>query len=284
MTIDDLFIDGTFSSFADLVSKFKLPNTHLFRFFQIRHYVKSCFPHFPNRPPEPLLDQFLILNTKRKGLIGTIYNYIHRLSPNRLNSLRAAWGQDLGIPLPDEQWEKILYSVHSSSICARHNLLQCKILHRVYLTNAKLAKIYPDRTDTCNRCRQSPADLAHMFLTCPLLSDFWTAIFETISKVVGQTIVLEPLTAFFGISSSLNVPKSTRKIIAFSTLLARRLILLKWSHSTPPIHNKWIQEVLRCVTIEKIRFSLKGSLDTFYKTWQPFLVYIDSLNIVAESS
>ena len=184
--------------------------------------------------------------------------------------------------MSDEKWQKILSSVHTSSICARHNLIQCKILHRVYFTNAKLSRIYPDRTDTCNRCRQSPADFVHVFLTCLQLSGFWTATFETISKVVGQTIAPEPLTAFFGITTLVGVPKSTRNVIVFTTRLARRLILLKWSHSAPPTHNKWIQEVLRCITLEKIWFSLKGSLDTFYKTWRPFLLYIDSLTIVAE--
>ncbi len=150
-----------------------LPNTHLFRFFQIRHFVKSCFPQFPTSPPNSLIDQFLTLNPRKKGLIRITYKQIYTLSPNQLISLRAAWGQDLGAPLSDEQWEEILNNVHSSPICARYSLLQCKILHRAYLTNAKLAKIYPDRADTCNRCGQAPADFVHMFLSCPILFEIW---------------------------------------------------------------------------------------------------------------
>lgn len=79
-----------------------------------------------------------------------------------------------------------------------------------------------------------------------------------------------------------NMPSPIRKVIAFSTLLARRLILLEWPHSSPPTHNKWIQETLRCITLEKIR--LKGSLNTFYKTWQPFLEHTDSLSIIAKTN
>lgn len=39
LTIRDFFINCTFSSFADLLVEFDLPKTHLFCFFQIRHFL-----------------------------------------------------------------------------------------------------------------------------------------------------------------------------------------------------------------------------------------------------
>ncbi|KAF3842858.1 hypothetical protein F7725_001707 [Dissostichus mawsoni] len=62
----------------------------------------------------------------------------------------------------------------------------------------------------------------------------------------------------------------------------RRLILLKWIHSSPPTHNRWIHEILYCVRLERIRFSLRDSLTTFHNTWQPFLDHIDTLTIDEE--
>lgn len=73
--------------------------------------------------------------------------------------------------------------------------------------------------------------------------------------------------------------KSSYRIIAFSTLLARRLIHLKRTHSSPPTHNRWIQEILLCIRLEKIRFSLKYSFKTFYF----FLRHIYTLSIEAEN-
>lgn len=35
------------------------------------------------------------------------------------------------------EWDCILELVHSSSICARHRLIQCKILHRIHYTNVR---------------------------------------------------------------------------------------------------------------------------------------------------
>lgn len=51
--------------------------------------------------------------------------------------------QDLGTLLPNDLWKAILEPIpSSSSSCIRHGLIQFKIVHRVHLTKAKLAKIY----------------------------------------------------------------------------------------------------------------------------------------------
>lgn len=122
----------------------------------------EAFPHFPYRPPEAEKDQLIFLYPDQKGLISTICTKIGFLNPVLTISLKDLWEQDLGTVITDNQWRSILKLVHSSSICARHGLLQCKVLHRAHLTNAKLANIYSNHSDACNRCRQSPADHLHM--------------------------------------------------------------------------------------------------------------------------
>lgn len=122
----------------------------------------EAFPHFPYHPPEAEKDQLIFLYPDQKGLISTICTKIGFLNPVLTISLKDLWEQDLGTVITDNQWRSILKLVHSSSICARHGLLQCKVLHRAHLTSAKLAKIYSNHSDACNRCRQSPADHLHM--------------------------------------------------------------------------------------------------------------------------
>ncbi len=145
--LNDLYEDGVFASFSFLSTKYSLPCSHLFRFFQVWHFVKKLFPHFPNRPPECPLDHFLTLSAGQKHLISVIYNLISALNEDPTVSLRESWEHDLGISITDDQWGDILNLVHSSSICVRHGLLQCKVLYRAHLTNAKLAKKIPDMSD-----------------------------------------------------------------------------------------------------------------------------------------
>ncbi len=65
-------------------------------------------------------------------------------------------------------------------------------------------------------------------------------------------------------------------LIAFTTLLVRRLILLKWKSPVRPTYTSWIKEVLYFLKLEKIKLTLCGSADSFEKTWNPFLSYVNS--------
>lgn len=197
--------------------------------------------------------------------------------------LKELWERDLGSNISDDQWSDVLNLVHTSSICARHGLLQCKVLHRAHFTNAKLAQMFPDRSDACNRCNQSPADHLHMFWTCPRLDTFWSDIFGTIEQAYNTKINPNPMTALFGLPPSENMPITIRRVIAFTTLLARRSILLKWIHASPPTHDQWIRDVLQCLQMEKLRFSLKGSLKSFRTTWDPLLGLIKELPITSDA-
>ena len=175
--------------------------------------------------------------------------------------------------------------VHTSSMCARHSLLQCKVLFRVHYTNVRLAKIYPGTSDSCNRCKQSPANHTHMFWSSLNLTSFWCQIFDTLATVLEVDLHPEPYTALFG-SPPLrtpNLPASKRRVLAFTTLLARRLILFKWKQVLPPSHNSWLRDVLTHIKLEKVRFSLEGSDNAFNKTWQPFLEYLNRTTIDPES-
>lgn len=73
-------------------------------------------------------------------MYGRIFSeYNHSLS-----SIKTLWEQDLGEVFDEDIWERILYHVHSSSFCAKHGLIQFKILHRTHWSKEKLSKIFPN--------------------------------------------------------------------------------------------------------------------------------------------
>lgn len=78
----------------------------------------------------------------------------------------------------------------------------------------------------------------------------------------------------FGVTGEgLGLPVGGQRLIAFSTLLARRLILLKWKDVTPPTVSHWVKDVLYHLKLEKIRFVLRGSENKFHQVWGPFLTF-----------
>lgn len=85
--IEDLYVEGIFASFAQLAEKFSLPQSHHFRYFQVRDFVrKGCHP-FPELPRETSLDTLLATKTSLKGTITRIYGTLTNMNPQLTGSL-----------------------------------------------------------------------------------------------------------------------------------------------------------------------------------------------------
>lgn len=195
----DLYDRDIFMSFTSMSDKFSLPNSHFSWCLQMRHFIQKQFPHFPNRRPEAKMDQFLSLNLQQKRLISVIYNKIACLSPVSTVPSKNAWEKDLGVDITEVQWRYILKLTHFSSICARHCVLQWKVLHRADFTNAKLAK---------------------------------------------------------------RLPVTTQRVVAFTTLLARRAILFKWKHVSAPTNSSWMWN-FTIPTVRETKVLTEGLFDIF---------------------
>ena len=204
--------------------------------------------------------------------IGT-YFIILFAQMSSLQDVRRNWESDLGENFRDVQWKAVLDLVHTSSPCARHRVIQLKIVLRAHLTKSRLVKIFPNVDPSCPHCKGQPADYVHMFWSCPKLTTFWVNIFGACSKMLQRVITPNPVCALFGFTPE------NRSLIAFTSLIARRLILLSWKDQAPPSFTGWITDIMHFLKLEKIRYTLKGSLQKCRKVWAPFLEYYEILQI-----
>ena len=177
--------------------------------------------------------------------------------------------QDLGLTLTDEAWDSVLSSIHKSSLCARHCLIQFKIVHRAHMSKARLASIYPDVDCTCDKCRNNDATLFHQYWSCPKLQPFWGNVFSTLSNILHQDLDPDPVLALLGTAGRDDLPltRVECRMVDFALLLARRAILLKWKDAAPPVLRQWLRDIMSCLNSEMLRFSVAGSEQKFYKTW-----------------
>lgn len=156
---------------------------------------------YPNSPNRSIMELILILDPHKKGGISYIYEKLSNLiSTDTMDHLRSAWQDDLGGEITEEQWQTALAQIHSSSICARHGLLQFKIIHRIHWSKQKLHKVFPSIDPSCGRCGLTPASLGHMFWSCPKLSNYWHSIFQTLSNILQRPTGADPLVAVLGIT------------------------------------------------------------------------------------
>lgn len=272
----DLFIENKFASFAQLSNKYDLPTSHFFRYLQIRHFIASSNPKFPDKPLDNIIDELMSFDPTKSKAVTSLIKLITHLDSQSSVIIKQFWEQDLQITMSEAVWADVLKKIHSSSICARHSLIQFKVVHRAHLDKSKLAKIFPQIDPICDRCRSEEATLVHMFWNCPRIQIYWAGICEALSAVLGVHITPNPFMLMFGITpEGLSLPTGGGKVIAFSTLLARRLILLKWKDAAPPTVSSWIKEVLINLKLEKIRCVMKGSENRFYKTWKSFMIFFN---------
>ncbi len=269
----------SFASFNQLHATFGLNSSDFFRYFQLRDFARAHSPSFPQIPPSSSLDHILSAAALPMGYISYLYELVLPTSESMIEKIKANWESDLQIKFSDRFWGEALEAVNSSSSCARLSLIQFKVLHRAHYSKAKLAKIYPDTVeDKCNMYSLSPCDLAHMFWLCPKLVGFWEAFFRTISEILQIRISPSPHIAIFGGPEDINtMSKIKMNITAFTSLIARRRILLQWKSSLPPSFKSWIGDVMSFLKLEKIKLSLRGSSDRFYSHWKPLISYVDKL-------
>ena len=180
----------------------------------------------------------------QRGKLDKVYKYMVSINVPSLDFIKQRWEEELGFDIVDDIWDAAFDCIYSSSICARHSLIQFKVLHRLHYWKAASAGIYPDADPLCNRCKTVPATLYHMFWGCPEL---------TISPC--------PLTAIFGVvPENISAVTHQHKALAFSSLLAQRLILLNWKNAAPPTHTHLIRSIMSNLKLEKIRYTLNGTL------------------------
>ena len=192
--------------------------------------------------------------------------------------IKMSWEQELGIIISEDQWQKAIATVRSSTPSARLQLIQFKVLYRVHYSKSRLSKIYPQIKDECERCHANPCDLSHMFFLCPVLQNFWNHYSNILSNALKIKVNLNPYLAIFGIPvNSAPINLSYSKILAFTSLIARRRILLLWKSSKAPLISNWFHDVLSFLKMEKINSTMKGNTDNFEQKWGSFMEYCKSL-------
>ena len=101
-TQHDLFIDGFFASFQQLLTKFLIPHTHFFRYLQLLDFMRKQLPQFPEIPPSSDIDSLLAPVQPFKGIISNQYSALSSQKIRSLATIRHRWERDMGEILHDE--------------------------------------------------------------------------------------------------------------------------------------------------------------------------------------
>ncbi len=179
--VRDFFREGNFMSFQQIRSKLNIPQSHFFGYVQVQSLIKKHFSPSLQNLQSSWLEECLKLDPLQGGYVSAIYELLQGAATPSLDHIKQQWEAELGFSLSVAEWKRAVGWVHKSSICIRHGLLQFKVLHRLHLSNNRLAKLFPGTSKICLRCKCDPGTLSHMFWACPRLTDFWEGVFKTIT-------------------------------------------------------------------------------------------------------
>jgi len=200
-----------------------------------------------------------------RGIVSKLYGIILAFSNHSNARLKCTWERELGIQIHEESWEQAIERIQYTTCSARLGLIQFKVLYRVHLPRSRLSELHSEVEDKCDKCHGSPCHLSHMFFFCPDLKGFWVGYFTIMSTVLGVNLQPCPLIAIFGIPDpSLALNSSQKDIIAFTSLLARRSLLLHWKLSKYPSISRWLKDIMFFLKLKKIIYTFRGCTVKFF--------------------
>ena len=189
--------------------------------------------------------------------------------------IKEAWIEDTGIEISDELWEKGLGRIKACSVNARLQLIQFKVIHRLHFSKTKLNRIFPSVSPTCDKCKSGDGTLGHLFWSCPKLRPFWYDIFKLYSDIYSRPLTPDSNFVILGCSDLfISLPSALQQALMFGMVIAKRVILRKWKSVSPPCYKKWLNDMVSCLYLEEIRYTLSNNSAKFLKIWGPFIDYI----------
>ena len=270
--VRDFYINKSFASFAQLQVKFGIPAGHLFRYLQIRNFVRQSLP-LDRLPDQHNFYSLMTSSPTSKGLISQFVS-LFTLHISSLH-IRDAWIREIGVEISDGLWEMALERIKSCSINARLQLIQYKIIHRLHYSKTKLNKIFPTVSPTCDKCKTSDGTLAHLFWDCSKLSGFWDDIFHLYSVIYNKPMKPDGILVILHCSTyALTLPKALQEALAFGLVVAKRVILREWKSSSTPCFKVWLNDMVSCLYLEELRYTMSDNYTKFFRVWGPFIDYI----------
>lgn len=192
--------------------------------------------------------------------------------PPKLEGLKRAWDEDLQGEISGEQWEEITRSWYKISREIQTRLITYKIIHRLYWTPCKMARLKLCDSELCWRCERSRGTLLHMLYECEKTQNLWENIILFINKVFGIDLSRSPALCILGIVTEgveLSLQQTLWCRLALTT--GCRIVLRHWKTKNILQFNEWLEEMNKIASYEQLIFRLNNKEEVFMKIWGPYM-------------
>lgn len=270
--IGDVFEGNNLMNFTHLANKYNIPKRDFWKYLQLRSCIRAAQQKLPLLPQTELQKLMQGDQGVRSGA-SRYYSLIRQSHPPKLEGLKRAWEADLRGEIAMEKWKDITGSWYRISREMQTRLIRYKIIHRVYWTPCKMARLKLCESETCWRCERSRGTLLHMLYECELTQNFWGKITSCISKALRTEIIPSPALCILGLIPE-GVELSSQQILWCRLALTTgcRIVLRHWKSKNEVPFNEWVGEMTKVASYEVLIARQNNREEEYRKIWDPYMM------------
>ncbi|KAJ1166806.1 hypothetical protein NDU88_007202 [Pleurodeles waltl] len=149
------------------------------------------------------------------------------------DALRAAWAEDAGNSISEAHWRLALSGHLNIPRNFRFRLIQFYIVHRAYLTPARVNRYLARQDAACPHCFCVDVDLFHMRWSCPPLCCYWKAVVGCLSECTARRVPFTWEACILGLFPKGNRHRAEVRFMDLGLITAKRLVTRMWKSSGP---------------------------------------------------
>ena len=279
----DIFNDQGLRSFQDIREQYDIPGTSFFLYLQLRSSMRAY--GVPWRAQLQLHPLHKIIGSKPLNCSASIiYTFLLRSSYKKLG-ISTVWSKDIQTNveefLENQAWDIISISSKNPN----HQLINWKIVHRLYFTPSKRFHMGLTQSPLCTLCNQEAmGTFMHMFWDCPGVSTFWSQVSTDLSLVVQEDIPCSPSLLLLNDFSSLNISPQSKRLILSGTTAAKKLLVGRWNPPHLLLRGQWILIWLDIIAMELSTARIHKAKTNTIKMWNEAFAMVKSLVQPARAS
>lgn len=278
--VDQLFDEGNLHTFGYLKEKFQLPQSDMFRYFQIRHYITHHRDWDIIRSPPTNIELYFINIARfhlpnRKHVSHIYQNLLNDLDEDTLY-IKNQWELEMNIVFEEDEWEDVCTRCHKGINSNMWKEFDWKTKIRFFRTPLVVSKFVdnPNAKD-CWRVCGSVGDHTHIFWDCPRIVAYWQGIKAEIDQILGIDLPFCPKHFIFELVAEDVCPKNQMFLLHILLMTARKMVTVNWMKPEPPTVAQWTLKLKEVYVMETLTAQLQLKTDIFQRRWLPLQLYLD---------
>lgn len=141
------------------------------------------------------------------------------------------WEVDLSVNFDQTFWSQICSRTFKMISNPSLQLIQYKILHRVYYTGQRMFRMGLASSNTCLHCTSNiPDNYIHALWLCTPVQRFWRLICEDLSKCLKCNISPSPSVCLLGNLDDVTIETNSVHMVFTAFCIAKKTILMNWKN------------------------------------------------------